>query len=373
MDEGSISRRATRLRRVGWALFVAVALLRLALCAQIPTQTNDVLRHGLYGLEVADKGLAVADRPLGELSPYYEAVAFSWLPFNYPVLLLLFDVAVMAVWPSVFFFKLCLTLADLAGAALLARFTGSRAWGLFYWCLPSFVWWTSHEGQMDGLQNVPLLGALALIRIRPAVAWGLLALAVQCKAFAILAAPWMLWRTVRDREAWPRTVGWAFLGGAVGSLPTLVGALSYSPIRNLLVSMPLRYNPYFWDVTFREMFGWNPTWLIVVDQVASYGWLVVLLTLLIRPWDGAGRDPALIAPVLLLILVKASSQAQFWYFLILPALLTSVADPRRRRRLLLAVPLLDLGALVQLVAPFGYVADWPPITAFALLTVVPPG
>lgn len=338
-------------RHLGWAVFALVAGLRLIYCLQLPVNTNDILRHAVYGLEVLDRGLAAADQPLVELSPQYRPVAWSRLPFNYPVMLLGFDVLVMWVWPTFFAFKAALTLVDLACAALVALYTKDRRLGLLYWALPSFVWWTSHEGQLDGLQNLPILAALCLVKRRPIVAWALVVVAVQSKLFAIFLVPWLAYETLRPgSRTWSRSLGFMLFGGLLGSLPTLVATAFFSPIRNLFRSQALTYNPYFWDVTAREMFLWNPPWLILGNQLASYGLLIALGFLLTRQ-----RDLALTAPLFFLTALKLSGQGQFWYLLVLPALMVPVAEPKARRLLLLSLPLLDLRSLVQIVfGPFGF-------------------
>ena len=355
-----------RLHRLGWALFILVALVRSVYCFQMPANTNDVLRHLIYGLEVLDKGWSVADLPLWQIHPAYAGVPFGNRPFNYPVMLLVFDVLVASIWPTVVSFKLALTLVDLATAGLVARAVGRR-WGLLYWSLPALIWWSSHEGQLDGVQNLPLVAALMCLRRSPAAAWALLALAVQCKVFAVFLVPWFVYRTVVDsgREGRLRALGSAFVGGAVGSMPTLWAALHFSPVRNMGASFALRYNPYFWDVTHPQIFLWNPSWLVVANQVASYGLVAALLVAGVRY-----RDGAVVAPLLFIGAVKASMQAQFWYMLVLPAMYTAVSDRRLRAALFLSLPLMDLRATVEtFFGPFGYLASWPPITVTTVLTI----
>lgn len=352
--------------RAGWALFVVVTGLRLIYCLQLPINTIDILRHGIYALEIFDKGFAAADLPLKEINPAYRDVAWSWYPFNYPVMILLFDLVVMGIWPTFFAFKAALTLVDLLTAGLIWKWTQSRGWALAYWALPSAIWWTSHEGQMDGLQNLPIMVGLCLLRTRPGWAWACLALAVQCKLFAVFLVPYFVAKSgwVKSR----RHLGASLIGGWVGSLPTVAAVLLYSPIRNLLFSKGLTYNPYFWDFTARHMFLWNPDWLVVSNQLFSYGLVLFLAISMLRQWD-----PALLAPFFFLLALKLSTQGQFWYLLVLPAFIMPIAG-RSRILLFAALPLLDLRSLVQIIfGPFGYqVGDhFGSLTALTPLFIAP--
>ncbi len=353
--------------RAGWALFVVVAGLRLVYCLQLPVNTIDILRHGIYALEVFDKGFAAVDLPLKQIHPAYREVAWSWYPFNYPVMILVFDLIVMGIWPTFFAFKAALTLVDLLTAGLIWKWTRSGGWALAYWALPSAIWWTSHEGQLDGLQNLPIMAALLLLRTRPGWAWACVALAVQCKLFAIFIVPYFLIksRPFKDRR---RLVA-SFAGALAGCLPMVVAVFLYSPIRNLWFSKGLTYNPYFWDFTARHMFLWNPEWLVLSNQILSYGLLVSLAFLIFRRWD-----PALPAPFMFLAALKLSTQGQFWYLLVLPALMMPIKG-RRRVWLFAALPLLDLRSMVQIVlGPFGYqVGDhFGSLTALTPLFIAPP-
>ena len=366
-EPDSLSLKHRWVVRAGWAVFVVVAGLRLIYCLQLPINTIDILRHGIYALEVFDKGFAAADLPLKQINPAYRDVAWSWYPFNYPVMILLFDLAVMGIWPTFFAFKLALTLVDLLTAGLIWKWTRSGGWALSYWALPSAIWWTSHEGQLDGLQNLPIIAALYLLKTRPGWAWACLALAVQCKLFAIFLVPYCVIesRLLKSR----RHLVASLIGAWVGSLPTVVAVMLYSPIRNLLFSKGLTYNPYFWDVTQQQMFLWNPQWLVVSNQMLSYGLVVLLAVWMLRRWD-----PALLAPFLFLVALKLSTQGQFWYLLVLPALIMPI-EHRSRVLLFAALPLLDLRSLVQIVfGPFGYqVGDhFGSLTALTPLFIAPP-
>ena len=113
----------------------------------------------------------------------------------------------------------------------------------------------------------------------------------------------------------------------------------------------LRYNPYFWNFLDRAIFLWNPTWLVVINQVASFS-LLMLLILRAR----ATEEPiAYFAPISFVTLVKGSMLGQFWYFLQLPAFLLPLREHRLRFWLIALTPLLDVYSLVQLiVGPFGW-------------------
>ncbi|MGH7290250.1 MAG: FtsW/RodA/SpoVE family cell cycle protein, partial [Myxococcota bacterium] len=142
----------------------------------------------------------------------------------------------------------------------------------------------------------------------------------------------------------------AALGLALGSLPALAAELSYGGISNVLRwSAPLVYNPYYWDFT-AQMFSWNPTWLIAVNQLASYGMLGALIALAVR-----SRDPlAFFAPIAFVLFCKLHTNVQFWYFVYLPALLVPIPEAAARFGLIAACPLLDVRSALELVfGPFG--------------------
>jgi hypothetical protein len=329
------------------AAAVAVAAIRASQVEALPIITGDVVRNLLYGVAVREWGLDAAARPLAELSSAWRGASWSRLPYNYPPAALAFFTLVSALSPTVFFAKAALTLVEAANAALVARLTASRGLGLLYWASPASIWWVSREGQFEPLQSLfTLLALVALPRF--AFAAGVsLALAIQVKLTAIVMAPWIAQRCWR---ASPRALQLAALGLGLGLLPSVYAELRWGALSNVLhFSAPLTYNPYYWDWT-ANMFSWNPGWLVLCDQLASYAMLAALVTYAIRirsAWTVA-------APIAFLVLCKLHTNVQFWYFLLLAPLLVPIEDRRWRFALIAAVPLLDVGSAVSLLGlPIG--------------------
>ncbi len=353
MDGGDAARRERLLRLALVAAVVAVAAVRLRHCTELTANTADVVRHLLYGLLVAERGVEVAGAPLGALSDAWPPTPWIGLPYNYPPLALGFFTAAAAVWPTVFFAKLALTAVEAVNAWLVARVTGERWLGVLYFACPASIWWVSREGQFEGLQNLLALAALLLLRRgRAPAAFAALALAIQVKVtagallpvFAVIA-----WREHRDR------VPVAALAFVAAFVPTAFAASQYPVVSQVFgMSAPLTYNPYWWNPAAADVFAWNPGWLIACNQLASYGLLAAVVVL-------AARAPAAdrvtyLAPLLWLGFLKLHGNVEFWYVLVFPTLVLPIADPRVRRALLLAWPLLDVRSFVQLITgPFGYV------------------
>ncbi len=326
---------------------VAVAVIRLWHVQTLPILTGDVVRNLLYGISVRAKGLSALQMSLFEIQPAWMPVSWSRLPYNYPPTALAFFALVSAISPTVYAVKLALTGVEAANAALLGRLTQSRVLGLLYWASPASIWWVSREGQFEPLQSLfSLLALLALPRV--AFASGLsLALAIQVKLTAVVLVPLI---AQRCWKAGPRVVRLTALGLAVGLLPSLYLQLRYGALSNVLrFSSPLVYNPYYWNWT-TNMFGENPGWLVLCDELTSYAMLVALVAYAIRTrsaWTIA-------APIAFLLFCKLHTNVQFWYFLLLAPLLVPIEDRRWRFALIAAVPLLDVGATVSLLGtPIG--------------------
>jgi hypothetical protein len=269
------------------------------------------------------------------------------LPYNYPPAALAFFALVSALSPTVYAAKAALTLVEAGNSALVARLTGSRALGLVYWASPASIWWVSREGQFEPLQSLfSLLALLALPRF--ALAAGVsLALAIQVKLTAAVLIPWL---ALRAWQAGPRALQLGALGLALGLLPSVYAEVSYGALSNVLrFSAPLVYNPYYWNWA-ANMFSWNPGWLIVCDEVTSYGMLAALVAYAIlrrSAWTVA-------APIAFLVFCKLHTNVQFWYFVLLAPLLVPIEDRRWRFALIAAVPLLDVGSSVSLLGtPIG--------------------
>lgn len=346
--------RAPRAPRFGastWLLlFVgAVAFTRIHFCAQLPVSTGDLPRHLFYGLFVLRDGLAAAASPLTQLHGSLSDLSWAKLPYNYPPVALFFFTALAALSPTLFFAKLVLTAIEGGNAWLIGRYTGQRWLGAIYWASPASIWWVSREGQFEPLQSLLLIGAIVALRRYRVLAFVLLALAVQVKLLAILMLPWFLSQVWGDGRKARLSSLVAFV---VGLAPSLLAATQYPVLAGLSQTVEsLRYNPYFWNFLDRAIFLWNPKWLIVVDQLSSYG-LLILLLLRARSSEA---PITYFAPTAFMVLVKGSLLGQFWYFLQLPAFLLPLQERRLRFWLIALTPLLDVYSLAQiLVGPFGW-------------------
>jgi hypothetical protein len=335
-----------------WALLIflaacAVALLRLVACAMLPTETGDVVRHVLYGAAVDAHGFIVAGRPLAELSPHWSAVSWARFPYNYPPVALAFFALIAAVSPTVFAAKCALTFIEAINAGLIARLTGSRLLGLLYWASPLSIWWVSHEGQFE-----PLQALFMLVAIRAALSWPFLsglaiAFGISVKVTAGALVPW-LGATIAPFGRRARWYGAA--GLALGLLPAIAAQVTYGGIANVMrYSALLIYNPYYWNPS-ADMFTGNAPAFIVLDELASYGLLAVLVTVAVRSRNWL----PFLAPIAFVVFCKVHSNVQFWYWLLLPALLVPLPNARWRFALIALCPLLDIHSLVELIAgPIG--------------------
>ncbi len=141
-------------------------------------------------------------------------------------------------------FKAGLEAAEEGGLWALARLGGRRALLLAAWC-PLAVTEIAFAGHVDALAMAAVAGALlAAARGRPAVACGWVAAACATKAYALVLAPFFLWRGGWRGAAWFAAVAvaayapWvaatvaAGRGGAevlgVGGLGAMAGAFEFN-------------------------------------------------------------------------------------------------------------------------------------------------
>ena len=344
----------------------ALAAVRLAMCARVPVNTGDVLRHIHTALYVLRDGPSAAGVPLIELDAGLQGLSWAGVAYSYPPLVLPFFTLVAAVSPTLFAAKIALTLVEAVNATLVARITTSRWLGVAYWALPSSIWWVSGEGQFEPLMALFMLAAVALVRSRPAAAFALVALGFHVKLTAVLLVPWLVVTVRRERPEELVRAGVAFVAALV--LPVLVAGLWYPVVQGIVgIASTLRFNPYYWNPFDDAVFLWVPPWLRVVNAVATYGVLGFMVVQATRtrawaPW---------LAAIAFVVLVKAGGLAQFWYLLLFPAFVMPVE--RRsglvdaRVWLVVLTPLLDVYSLVELVTgPFGWLetGTYEALTAF---------
>lgn len=334
--------------RLFWPACALVLLWRLSFCAQVMTNTSDLVRHLLYGDLVWRHGPSVAAEPLIALP--YQFPLHHWidLPYSYPVGALAFFTLLAGVWPTLLFAKLALTALEALNAWFVWRLTGRRWMALVYWAAPVSLFWVSHEGQFEPLQNLFVFAALFVLPRRPAAGGALLALAVQVKLTAVVALPWAIVDAIRRDRPLGRWVAGGFL---LGLLPTLAAQPFYpAALQPLLFSRMLELNPYFWDAFDPEMFTWNPPWLIALHALASCAVLFILIAGMLRSTDRW----AYVAPLLFVLFAKTATQFQFWYWIVWPPLLLPIPEPRIRRWLWFLYPLLDISAWISLFMQYGY-------------------
>jgi hypothetical protein len=341
-------------------LSVLVGALRLSYCTQLPVNTDDILRTMYYGVLVGEKGLQAATVPLAETGArYQEGIAWSYVPFNYPIIALLFFRSVAAVSPTLFSAKLALTVLEASAALLLYAYSRDRWLAFLYWASPISIWWTSHEGQLEGLQNFFVLVALYLLSKKKPAALFFLAIAVQTKVSAILLLPVFLHAIhtkVRARSY--------LLYLVLGFAPTMISLLFSFRVTNIRADIV--YNPYYWNFLNRARFGWNPTWLIILDQVGTYLLLGTLMFAAVR----TRKLVEFFAPIAWLGVAKLSPAFQFWYMNVFESFLAPLHNKRLRLLLFVLTPLLDVRSTAQILfGPFGYTVGqrFGNLTAFTVL------
>jgi hypothetical protein len=339
-------RRNARFVALGVVVF-AVATLRLHECGVLPTETGDIVRNVLYGVAAHADGIAVAAEPLTHLYPQWTGVAWARFPYNYPPVALAFFTLVASISPSVFAAKLALTLIEAINACLIGRLTRSVTLAVLYWASPLSIWWVSREGQFEPLQAMVVLLAIAAATSRPFVGGFSLALGVSTKVTAGALAPWLA------RETWSlgtRSRWSAASGVALGLAPLVAAQWLYGGVTNVArYSALLAYNPYYWN-PLADRFTGNAPIFVAANEIASYGLLGILIALAIRSRDRL----AYVAPIAFVAFCKLHGNVEFWYWLMLPAFLVPIPERRWRFALIALCPLIDLHAIVELVAgPIG--------------------
>jgi hypothetical protein len=336
---------APRAATILWiTLAVGVLALRLHECLRLPDHTGDISRHIYYALLVAEHGLGAAGQPLSHYGPAYGGIAWADLPYNYPVVTLLFFTAMSWISPTLFFVRLSLTAVEAVNALMVGVISRDRWLALIYWAAPNSIWWISREGQFEALQSLFVFLAFLLLRRSPRLACVALALAIQVKLTAALLLPlvaWLIWRELRAK-AW--TAAAAF---AAGFAPTALALMYYPAVKQLAYSAPLAFNPYYWNIFDRAMFTWLPSWMIATNALVSCAIIAILAVALVTHRN---RQLPYLAPLLFLLVCKVHRNVQFWYMCLLPSFVLPIPDVRLRRLLFLLAPMLDLYALAMIVA-----------------------
>ena len=352
-----------------WAftlLFICIAALRFYHCSQLPVNTGDITRHIYYGLYVEQKGLYAAGISLVELDPHLKKISWSSLPYNYPIVTLMFFTIVVKLSPTIFFAKFVLTLIEALNSLLIYKYSKQRLLALIYWASPISIWWVSHEGQFEPLQSAFVISALWMLPRRKPLAFILLALAIQVKLLAVLLFPYFLLQARREKLGNLTLPLTAF---AIGCLPTVFTMFHYPVISQILsTGTTLKYNPYYWNIFNCSMFGWNSVSLIIIDQLSSYGILFFLIYCIFK----LGDVKSFIASCGFILFCKLANLCQFWYFNMLMPFLLPIQDKRLRLWLFAVTYFLDVRSLSQIFfGPFGNIVEtyYPGLTSFLKLTI----
>ena len=347
-------------------VIISVGILRIYYCCQLPVNTNDVLRHIQYGLLVNENGLRVAGLPLDEIGADFEHIPWHTLPYNYPIVTLLFFTLVARTSPTVFFAKLALTLLEALNSLILFRYSREKWLALIYWASPVSIWWVSHEAQFEPLQNLFVLTALCLLskkRSRESLVF--LTIAIQVKVSAVFLLPFFIYSIKRQIE--PKHYLTALV---VGSMPTVYSRFFFPSVENVFrYSSALVYNPYYWNFLRTRIFLWTAQlrWFMACNQISSYLMLAVLVALAFRQRNAV----QLLAPIAFLVFVKVRQNAQFWYMALFQPFLLPIRNKKLRFLLFLLTPLLDIRSTLQiLLGPFGFVGPdfYTNITPFTVLS-----
>lgn len=327
-------------------IIVAVSFVRLYYCLHQAIFSQDMIRNIYYGEFVKDYGLKVAASPLMAFSAKFGDMAFSDIPYQYPVISLLFFTLLSFISPSAFLVKISLTLIEAVNSLLLYRLTKDRFLALLYWAAPLSIIWASQEGQFEPLQNLFVFAAFMMITRSSFWSFLLLALAVQVKISAILLLPWFIFRLHKDKKL-SVTVLSGFL---TGFIPSLIAQLFFPSLQQIFTySHMLLYNPYYWNFGATGIFTFRHAVFMPFNQIFSYGIVVVLIVFAVR----SRAFLAYLAPLLFMLICKLHHNVNFWYPLVLPALLMPVEDRKQLRILFLLWIMLDFASVVEIFRAFG--------------------
>lgn len=324
-----------------------ILLVRLYWTTQPPVNSTDLLRYVGFGKEFWNYGLNIYNytpRDFGN-APYSNL--WPDLQFIYPATAMLFFALVAAVWPSLFFAKLVLTIIELANGLLIARITGDKWYGLFYFLNPVSIWWISGEGQYESL--VALFTLLALFHLSQRSDWsyGWLGLAIQAKYWPGVLLPYFLsW----ERRLRPLVIL------VIVFVPSLLFALSSEYIFHIFGSqvMASNCNAFVWNITNGSRTCGTPMWHLIVYAVATYGALLVVLWGMVLDRRRPKELLTYVGLLAFLLYYKSITWATSWY---LP-MLAVFAVPIRRPWIRWAVLLLSFADPIVWAGLFGHPIGW---------------
>ncbi len=311
------------------------------------------MRHICWGIIVNQHGYEAISKSLVAYVPNFSFVSWSGLPFNYPIITLLFDQFMAWLAPSIFAMKVALTIIELANASLIYKYTQSRLLATLYWISPISIWWVSREGQFEPLQSLFIILALILFKREKwrNFAWATLALGIQVKLTAVFLLPYFI---AEEPKVFKLAQRFVFFGLAL--FPTVALSLIANPLSLIMQSFALKYNPYYWNIFHSSIFSWNPTVLIAMNQITSY---YLLFSLLIYMCIHKNCWHETVPTLLFLFFLKTSQNAQFWYLLSLPPFLLTISNYRVQLFCLLLLPIMDTRSCTQIfLGPWGNIVAY---------------
>lgn len=335
-----------------WVWLFLLALgggLRLYSCFQLPCYTTDLLRNLGYGIGFQEWGFQVYDLTPFDFSPLGSQFLWENHHYTYPAVTLLFYGLLASIWASVFFGKLVFTLLDTLTAWLIYKTTEDRACALLYWLNPASLWFSSREGQFEGMVVLWMVLALLALKHKKPAAYGFLGLAIQAKLFPVFLAPYFLWQM-----AWrePRRLARQWLCGVASFLPTVWAQYRSGYLTHLLGSgyVP-QYSPIHWLVREPAFYPYAPYGLVLSHFFFSAVFVVAALWGMRR----TGRIMEFFPAVAYLVFIKMIPLGQFWYLILVPAFCLTIQDRAWRRIMMSLAALLCVKSIYSLlIGPIDY-------------------
>jgi len=306
MSLGYVAAAFTRWR---WSrLLLAAILVRAVLLPMEPS--TDVWRYiweGTIQWHGANPYLVPPDAPALDLlhAPWHEMINHPDLTAGYPPPVLLFFALLAALSPSLLFFKLVLTAADLGTAWLLARRFGTDM-ASFYALSPLVIYVFAGGAHFDSLMLLPMvIGWLAWDRQRPLEACGWLGLAVGAKYVALPLLGFAVWQLLRERRR-----ATAAAGLLVGLFPLAIGLAWFWGRDGIHVLAPVQMTNF---ARSAEFFPRIIEWIRPETALQNKIFLIPFMigTGLLVLWR---RQFALFAEDFFLLLLTVSPAVHAWYF-----------------------------------------------------------
>jgi hypothetical protein len=92
--------------------FISIAILRLYFCTLPTAFTGDAFRHVVWGVIINEHGFEAIKQSIHDFYPNLNFAAWDRLPYNYPILDVIFDSISSHLSPNVFTYKFLLTAAE---------------------------------------------------------------------------------------------------------------------------------------------------------------------------------------------------------------------------------------------------------------------